>query len=146
MSTDYADWTPDELRAEIAALVISVERLERDRDGLRQEWHKVNDARRRNAIENTRLRSEIQRLRSAAKYLRACAHLFPHVNTDRATCTEIGLPDEGDVWCLGCTIGATLDYFDRELLAGDDEAEWNRRARQWVNDYEAESAKAFADD
>lgn len=79
--------------------------------------------------------AERDRLRAALKYLRACAHLFPHVNTDRETCEQIGLPDAEDVWCLGCTIGATTPDFDAELMAGT-EAESNERSRQWVREYE----------
>lgn len=86
------------------------------------------------------LRVVVDGHQAQARYLRAAAHLFPHVNTDRATTTEIGLPDDGDVWCLGCTVAATLsDLFDAELMAGD-ESEWDARARRWMAEYEQAEA------
>lgn len=111
----YAGWTSDDLREEIIALVQTVERLEAERD----EQRKV------------------------ARYLRACAHLFPHINTDRETCEEIGLPDAADVWCLACTVGSELDEFDRELLQGDDEHVHDERARQWMTEYEVAQAERY---
>lgn len=88
----------------------------------------------------TALVDDIERLRAVLKYLRAAAHVFPHVNTDRATTSQLGLPDAQDVWCLGCTVGLTADVaiegIDAELLAGDDQDEWNARARRWMDEYE----------
>lgn len=85
---------------------------------------------------------ERDRLLAAVKYLRACAHLFPHTNTNRDH-EIVGLPDDAPgAWCLGCTIAATADElgdFDRELLGDDDDNEQRstERARQWVRDYES---------
>lgn len=77
-----------------------------------------------------------EKMRATLRYLRAAAHLFPHVNTDRATTTELGLADAGDVWCLGCTVSSVVEGFDHELMAGDTEGEWDERARRWMTEFE----------
>lgn len=77
-----------------------------------------------------------EKMRATLRYLRAAAHLFPHVNTDRATTTQLGLGDHEDAWCLGCTISSTVEGFDHELMAGDTEGEWDERARRWMMEYE----------
>jgi hypothetical protein len=88
-------------------------------------------------------------LRAGMKYLRACAHLFPHINTDRDH-EAVGLADdEPGAWCLGCTVGATADQlgdFDRELLGDDDYDEGlsNARARQWIDEYESRDVEEAA--
>jgi hypothetical protein len=82
------------------------------------------------------VRTERDEMRAKLRYLRAAAEVFPHCNTDRATHTQIGLPDAEDVWCLGCTIGSTVEYFDREMW---DEAD----AEQWMREYEAAEAARY---
>lgn len=121
-------------------VVPAVIELEAERDQLRAELADLEQRYTDLYIAGMGIEGQLHDLRAQARYLRAAAHLFPHVNTDRTTTTEIGLPDDGDVWCLGCTVGAILDdLFGDELMAGD-ESEWDDRARRWMAEYEQAEA------
>lgn len=123
-----------------ASIVTAVQRLRAERDHLTEEVTTLSIQSMSSEGEYHDAIDAYDQLLAAMKYLRACAHLFPHTNTDREH-EVVGLPDEAPgAWCLGCTVAATADEvadMDRHLLGFDEtEEQHNERALQWVHEYE----------
>lgn len=142
----------EDANVEVQIATTKMAAAERERDRLNAEVTDLGIQSMDSEGEYHDLRDERDRLLAAMKYLRALAHLFPHTNTDQAH-EAVGLPDDAPgVWCLGCSIGATVDDvtdLDRQFFDGvdaDEERQLDARARQWVQEYEERHALAVTDE